>query len=65
MRTAKALIVVALAALTISPIYGADLVGKAAPGFVVEEDGIVNEAPALDLKDMKGEVILIKYWGTK
>lgn len=53
-----------LAALLVAPsVAFADLVGKDAPGFTVPET--VNEAPALDLQEMKGEVILIKYWGTR
>ena len=53
------------ALIVFSPaLFGqAQLVGKDAPDFVVKD--IINEAPASSLSEMAGEVILIKYWGTR
>ncbi len=41
----------------------ADLVGKDAPDFKAGE--MINEVPQQTLDDCRGEVILIKYWGTR
>ncbi len=41
----------------------ADLVGKAPGGFSAGK--MVNEVAAKTLDDCRGEVILIKYWGTR
>lgn len=62
-RTSRCLSLPAIALLALSPAFGADMVGAPAPKFEVSET--VNEAPALNSEEMKGEVILIKYWGTQ
>lgn len=59
-----ALLVSAVCAVATSPAHAqAQLVGKEAPPFSAGE--MVNEVASKTLDDCRGEVILIKYWGTR
>lgn len=56
-----------LAAMLISflPALAAqeDMTGKDAPAFSANE--CVNKPEAISMEQCKGEVVLIKYWGTR
>ena len=57
--------VATLLLLALTPaLYGqAQLVGKEAAEFKAGD--MINEVIAKTLKDTRGEVVLIKYWGTR
>lgn len=40
-----------------------NIVGKEAPAFSASE--CVNKPEAISMEQCKGEVVLIKYWGTR
>ena len=65
MRNLSCVALVAAALLCVTPALMAQsqLQGKKAPDFTVGDT--INEAPAKSLTEMSGEVILIKYWGTR
>ena len=39
------------------------MVGKKAPDF--KATNLINEAEHVDMREMLGEVVLVKYWGIK
>jgi hypothetical protein len=51
--------------LTLAPALMAqeNMVGKDAPAF--EAKVCVNQPEAISMEQCKGEVVLIKYWGTR
>ncbi|MEM7260370.1 MAG: hypothetical protein AAF488_00165 [Planctomycetota bacterium] len=53
------------AAVLLAPSVGAqaDMVGKSVSGF--RAGTMVNEVDAKSLEDCMGEVVLVKYWGTR
>lgn len=65
MRHCLVLALIATACLTLlSNAHGQDdLVGKKAPNFKAGE--MINGTGSKTLDDCRGEVILIKYWGTR
>jgi hypothetical protein len=64
MRTAGKLLIAAML-LAMAPALMAQgkLVGQDAPAFAVQE--CINMPEAVSMEQCKGEVVLIKYWGTK
>ena len=65
MRNLACVALVAAAVLCLTPglMAQSQLQGKKAPDFTVGDT--INEAAAKSLTEMSGEVVLIKYWGTK
>ena len=59
-RTAAAESEAALAALSAGPIVESPLVGKAAPGFTLED----LKGKKVSLAGYKGKVVLINFWAT-
>ena len=64
MKTAGKLLIAAMV-LSLAPVLSAqtNIVGKDAPAFEVQE--CINTPEAVSMEQCKGEVVLIKYWGTK
>lgn len=56
---------IALLSVAMAPVMLAqdNLVGKEAPNFSATV--CVNQPEAITLEQCKGEVVLIKYWGTR
>lgn len=63
-RSRKSLLI-ALLAVAMAPVMFAqeDQVGQDAPEF--KASVCVNQPDAISLEQCKGEVVLIKYWGTR
>lgn len=63
-RTKKSLLI-ALFAVALAPVMFAqeNQVGQDAPDFSATV--CVNQPDAITLEQCKGEVVLIKYWGTR
>jgi hypothetical protein len=57
------LMLAVLAAATAPAFAQTDMVGKEAPAF--KATVCVNQPEAISLEQCAGEVVLIKYWGTK
>ena len=58
-------VLIALLAVAMTPVmFGQEnQVGQDAPDFSATE--CVNQPEAITLEQCKGEVVLIKYWGTR
>jgi hypothetical protein len=64
MKTAgKMLVAAMLLAMAPALMAQTNIVGKDAPAFDVQDS--INTPEAVSMEQCKGEVVLIKYWGTK